>query len=159
MVRATDHYLSLRVFRTLHVIVYLVTKCVFECHYLAIKRSMFMARRPAAYDLIDDMNVNQLIQLRSHIDNLITEKRTVGRQRLIDTLKAEAAKEGFEISDLFGYAPKGRRGRKPGKIGKSADVKYRHPTDPSLTWSGRGRPSRWLTELVNKGHKREEFAV
>lgn len=118
-----------------------------------------MARRPAAYALVDKMNLDQLTQLRAHLDAVIDEKRSTGRKRLIETMKAEAAKEGFDISDLFGMGTKGRRGRKPGVAGKPVGVKYRHPDDPSLTWSGRGRPSRWLAELISKGHKREDFAV
>lgn len=111
-----------------------------------------MARRPAAYALLDKMNVAQLEQTRSHIDALIARKRAEGRERLMETLKAEASKQGFALDELFG-----RRG-KPAAAGKVA-IKYRHPKDPSLTWSGRGRPSKWLAELISKGHSRDEFAV
>lgn len=109
-----------------------------------------MARRPAAYALVDKMNIDQLTQLRRHVDARIAEKRADARKRLLDSLSLEAKKHGFEIRELFGNA-------RP-KHAKTA-VKYRHPTDPSLTWSGRGRPSKWLAELVAKGHKREEFAI
>lgn len=40
-------------------------------------------------------------------------------------------------------------------------VKYRHPTDASLTWSGRGRWPFWLRDLVDKGvgKDKDDFAV
>ena len=108
-----------------------------------------MARRPAAYALLEKMNVDQLNQARAHIDALIAEKRTDSRKRLIETIKKEAHKQGFELDDIFGGTKKANK----------SDVKYRHPKDRSLTWSGRGRPSKWLADLVAKGHSRDEFAV
>ena len=109
-----------------------------------------MARPPAAYSLLAKMNINQLEQTRAHIDVLLAERRSDSRKRLLETMHLEARKAGFDINELFGSA-----GVKRGKAG----IKYRHPKDASLTWSGRGRPSKWLAELVAKGHKREEFAV
>lgn len=108
-----------------------------------------MARRPAAYALLNKMNVDQLAQARAHIDALLADKRAEGRKRLIETMKQVAQKQGFQLDEILGGAKKTR------KVG----VKYRHPNDRSLTWSGRGRPSKWLADLVAKGHKREEFAV
>lgn len=108
-----------------------------------------MARRPAAYALLNKMNVDQLKQARAHIDVLLAEKRSESRNRLIEIMKQEAHKQGFKLDEIFGGAKKTNM----------ADVKYRHPKDRSLTWSGRGRPSKWLADLVAKGHSREEFAV
>jgi DNA-binding protein H-NS len=36
----------------------------------------------------------------------------------------------------------------------SVAVKFRNPKNPSETWSGRGRPARWLTRETN-GDKRK----
>ncbi len=108
-----------------------------------------MPRRPAAYALLKKMNTEQLSHARDYIDALITEKRTEGRNRLIEIMKKEANKQGFQLDEIFGRT----------KAASKADIKYRHPKDRSLTWSGRGRPSKWLADLVAQGHKREEFAV
>ena len=108
-----------------------------------------MARRPAAYALLAKMNVDQLNQAHAHIDALIAEKRAASRNRLIEVMKQEAHKQGFKLDEILGGAKKT----------KNTDVKYRHPKDRSLTWSGRGRPSKWLADLVAKGHSRDEFAV
>ena len=117
-----------------------------------------MARRPVSEDaMLDKMSIDELVQLRSNIDALVTHKRTDGRKRLMETMSEEAKKQGFDINELFGSAGKRKQGGKGGK--GQTDVKYRHPKDPSLTWSGRGRPSRWLTDLIAEGHKRDEFAV
>ena len=38
-------------------------------------------------------------------------------------------------------------------------IKFRNPAKPTETWSGRGRPARWLTALEKAGHARSEYAV
>ena len=38
-------------------------------------------------------------------------------------------------------------------------IKYRNPNKPTETWSGRGRPARWLAALEKQGHQRSEYAV
>lgn len=47
------------------------------------------------------------------------------------------------------------KSRKRSKIA----VKFRNPSNPAETWSGRGRPARWLAALEKQGHKRAEYAV
>lgn len=37
--------------------------------------------------------------------------------------------------------------------------KYRNPENPQETWSGRGRPARWLQELLDAGARIEDFLV
>ena len=45
------------------------------------------------------------------------------------------------------------------KKAKTVPVKYRHPGNGALTWTGRGKPPKWLAEMEAKGHKRTEFLV
>ena len=45
------------------------------------------------------------------------------------------------------------------KASKPAPVKFRHPDDASVTWSGRGKAPKWLSALENEGRKRDEFRV
>jgi DNA-binding protein H-NS len=62
---------------------------------------------------------------------------------------------GCDVTELFG-AERGKRGRKPVRA-KATDVAFRSPQGE--TWSGRGRPPRWIVELEAKGHNREKFRV
>lgn len=50
---------------------------------------------------------------------------------------------------------KGRHKPRKGKV----MVKFRDPANAENTWSGRGRPARWLAVYEKQGHKREEYAV
>jgi DNA-binding protein H-NS len=86
------------------------------------------------------------------------------RASFVDEIKARAANLGMSLADLVGLGggaaprPSGAARPKADARRKSPRPKYRNPTTGE-TWSGRGRPARWLTELEARGHKREEFAV
>ena len=38
-------------------------------------------------------------------------------------------------------------------------IKFRDPSNHENTWSGRGRPARWLADKMKAGAKREDFRV
>ncbi|MBO9468145.1 H-NS histone family protein [Tropicibacter sp. R15_0] len=37
--------------------------------------------------------------------------------------------------------------------------KYRHPENPALTWSGRGRKPKWFVEALEQGKTPEDLAI
>ena len=89
--------------------------------------------------------------MQTQIERLKIEKenaeRISVRQKLIDMAK----QAGFEIQELFG---KGRKGK------GSVAAKYRDPKNPENTWTGRGRPPRWLAAATKGGKaKREDFLI
>ena len=93
----------------------------------------------------------ELAEMQAQIERLKIEKqnaeRSSVRQKLIDMAK----QAGFEIQELFG---KGRKGK------GSVAVKYRDPKNPENTWTGRGRPPRWLAAATKGGKgKREDFLI
>jgi len=61
-----------------------------------------------------------------------------------------AKKAGFDIRELFGRG----NGRPRGKLA----VKYRDPSNPVNTWTGRGRMPRWMAAATRGGQaKKEDF--
>ncbi len=72
------------------------------------------------------------------------EERIELRNRLSDLAKAS----GYSVSELFG-----------GKVKAGKAIAYRHPNDPSLTWSGRGRRPTWLAKELDEGKRLEEMAA
>jgi DNA-binding protein H-NS len=97
------------------------------------------------------MSYAELAKMQADIERMKIEKhnaeRSTVRQKLIDTAK----EAGFEIHEVFGR----------GRIGKgSVAAKYRDPKNPENTWTGRGRPPRWLTAATKGGKaKREDFLI
>jgi len=55
----------------------------------------------------------------------------------------------------------GRRKRRP-RVRRSYPKvlpRFRNPHDPSVTWSGRGKRPRWITELLAKGEDLEKIRI
>ena len=38
-------------------------------------------------------------------------------------------------------------------------AKFSNPANPSQTWTGRGMAPKWLKDLVEKGHNKDEFLI
>lgn len=45
------------------------------------------------------------------------------------------------------------------KTGGRPEVRYRHPDNPGMAWTGRGKPPRWVTEWVQSGKSLEALRV
>lgn len=76
------------------------------------------------------------------------EKKAL-REELVEKIRAA----GFTVDDIF-------PGSGPVKAVKTpASVKYRDPSNPENTWTGRGRKPGWLVEAEQAGRPLEDFAI
>ena len=99
----------------------------------------------------DKMTYADLIGMEQEIARLKAEKQNLERAALKEKLTAIARDAGFDIQDLFGKVRKGQG---------SVAVKYRDPKNPENTWTGRGRPPRWLAAALKGGKaKKEDFLI
>lgn len=98
---------------------------------------------------ISNLDYSQLSQLRAAVTERMKEMRDTGITQLRATIAEQAQLLGVSIDDLL---PK-KRGR-----GRAA-AKYRDPDDPQNIWSGRGKPPRWIQDLVDQGRAKDEFAI
>jgi DNA-binding protein H-NS len=94
------------------------------------------------------MTVDALIGLRDDIDRILSGKVAAARQDLRSRL---------ERLDSFMGGATARRGRQHALKGRKVAPKYRGPEGE--TWAGRGARPRWLTALLKRGRKIEEFAI
>jgi DNA-binding protein H-NS len=95
---------------------------------------------------LSNMSFAELEKMQADIERMKAEKHNSERVELREKLTALAKQHGFDIHELFGKAGKGR-----GKVA----VKYRDPSNPSNTWTGRGRMPRWMV-AATKGGKAEK---
>jgi DNA-binding protein H-NS len=42
---------------------------------------------------------------------------------------------------------------------QQAELKYRHPENPELTWTGRNRKLDWITGALDAGKSLDDFAI
>lgn len=93
-----------------------------------------------------DISTISVADLKSLLDKIPAEikRREKEEKALIrKELEALAARSGYSLDDLLGEASE-----KVGKVKKLVAIKYRHPTDSSLTWTGRGRQPKWIVEYL-----------
>jgi len=98
---------------------------------------------------LQKMSYKELIQLQRRVAGALEKKRGVERAALRQKLKTMAEQAGFQIDDLFGQS-------RERAANSGIKVKYRHPTDRSLIWTGRGRRPKWL---LAEGGDVERFRV
>jgi len=98
---------------------------------------------------LNSMSLDELKKLRKDVDAAIRSFEDRKKKAALAELEAKAAELGFSLNDLTGAA-RGRKVNPP---------KYRHPENPTLTWSGRGRQPDWYKDLVNSGTDPESLLI
>lgn len=75
------------------------------------------------------------------------------RQKAEARAKVEALARdlGYSLTELVGTETKSTRA--------PAAAKYRHPENPALTWSGRGRKPQWFVEALEAGKTASDLAI
>ena len=99
----------------------------------------------------DSYSLKELRKIRNDVEKAITsfEHRKLAEAR--SELSAKASELGYSLDDLLGTGA--TRKRTPAK------PKYRHPAQPDLTWSGRGRAPLWMVSLETSGKNRAELLI
>lgn len=100
------------------------------------------------------MSLKQLVAVQAELIPLIEAKRKEEHAALREKLSKMAADAGFRLEAVLEDGARGTR-RKMSPV----PVKYRNPSNPEETWSGRGRPARWIAAYLKQGKKLESFRV
>lgn len=116
-----------------------------------------------------DLNGLSQKQLDALVRTAQARKAFLAKRFPAAKVKAQVVKfvaaHGYSIEELFGAGATSRKAatkaapaKHARKLGKVAP-KYRNPANPGETWSGRGRAPRWLSALLAKGKKIEQFLI
>jgi DNA-binding protein H-NS len=100
------------------------------------------------------LSVAELNQVLADIPKEIARREKGEKARIRKELEALAAANGYSLEELLVDT-----GEKSKRAGKPVAAKYRHPEEPSLTWSGRGRQPKWIVEFLANGGKIETLAI
>lgn len=101
---------------------------------------------------VDKMTLREINDLEARLAKAKSQARDKAKNDLKDKIERLLDGTGFSISELYGFAGKGR-----GK-GKSA-AKYANPDNRSETWTGRGRKPNWLVARLKKGADTSDFEI
>lgn len=107
---------------------------------------------------LSKLSFSELKGVLDDVQSLIKEAEVTARQEAKQDLMNRARELGFDLSELFStsIAP-ASKGKGRGNTG-NAPAKYRHPENPELTWTGRGRKPNWYASYVEE-HGEEKAAA
>jgi DNA-binding protein H-NS len=104
----------------------------------------------ASIDL-SKLDLDELKQLQKDVEKAIKDFEARRKQEALAAAEATAREMGFSLGELIGDVPKGKRVANP--------PKYRHPENPEVTWTGRGRQPAWIKEGLEAGKSLDDFLI
>lgn len=102
---------------------------------------------------LEKLELDELKTLRRDVEKAITNFEKRKKQEALAKAEAVAREAGFSLSELMETTPT-RKGK-----GQVNPPKYRHPENPELTWTGRGRQPAWIKEAVDAGRSLDDFLI
>lgn len=100
---------------------------------------------------LNAMSLAELKQLQKDVAQAIDSYRERQKEAARAMLEAKAQEMGFNLAEIFGTVPR--------RKAKTSPAKYRHPENPALTWTGRGRRPTWVTAALEQGKALEDLAI
>ncbi|MBN9890142.1 H-NS family nucleoid-associated regulatory protein [Salipiger abyssi] len=99
---------------------------------------------------LNAMSREELKALQKDIDKALQSFEARQKAAARAAAEAVAREAGYSLQELLD-APK------PGK--QSAPPKYRHPENPEVTWSGRGRKPGWFVAALDSGKSEDDLLI
>lgn len=97
---------------------------------------------------LKNLTPKELQALIANASAHMQEARVAHVRAIKDKIDALLSHAGLHLDEIYPW-----RGKKvAGKKGKTGSVapKYRDPSDPSVTWSGRGRQPAWFVKALKR---------
>ncbi|OIO78537.1 MAG: hypothetical protein AUJ86_05645 [Hydrogenophilaceae bacterium CG1_02_62_390] len=102
---------------------------------------------------LKSLSIVELKALQGEIAVEMEARKKGERQKLLQEFRDKAKSLGISLDELL--SGQKAKTRSAGKVA----VKYIHPADPSLTWTGRGKQPRWVGEWLAGGKSMADLKV
>lgn len=102
---------------------------------------------------LSSLSVAQLRDLQQQIPAEIKRRESEEKLTILNEVRAFAKARGYAIEDLLGKEVKVKA------AGGKVKVKYRHPQNAELEWTGRGRKPKWVEAWLSSGNTIESLLV
>lgn len=109
---------------------------------------------------LEAMQFGELWRLHEEIAKILAD-RIFAEKRELEKRLAQLNRSELEVTgetEPSGLSV-GGAGRAPRRKYPRVLPKYRNPSSPSETWSGRGKTPRWLVVALKTGHKIDDFRI
>lgn len=103
---------------------------------------------------LSTLSVSQLRELQQQIPAEIKRREAQEKVNILNEVRAFAKSRGYAIEDLLGKDVKVKS-----VTGNKVKVKYRHPQNPELEWTGRGRKPKWVEAWLASGSSLDNLLV
>lgn len=100
---------------------------------------------------LEKLPLEELKALEKDVAKAIKSFEDRKRKEALAAAEAAAEKAGFKLSQLVEGTKSPKKSPRP--------AKYRHPENPDVTWSGRGRQPAWYKEAIEAGTPEEKLLV
>jgi DNA-binding protein H-NS len=104
----------------------------------------------ADYDL-EALSLTELKKMQKDITKAISTYEDRQKAEARTEVQAAAREMGYSLAELVGTDSKPKR--------TPVAPKYRHPENPSLTWSGRGRKPQWFVDALAAGTPADDLEI
>ncbi|MDD5370675.1 MAG: H-NS histone family protein [Anaerolineaceae bacterium] len=109
---------------------------------------------------LHELSLEEVAALAATAAEVLKEKQTAQRGEIVEKIKALAASVGLEVTLSSAGEVEKKPRRSSSTAGTKVPVKYRHPGDANLVWTGRGVKPKWLRKAIDEeGRALEDFAI
>jgi DNA-binding protein H-NS len=105
---------------------------------------------------ISKLSVAELRDLQQQIPQEMKRREAQEKANVLNELKAVAKARGYSLDELVGKEAKLPKVK--GGAG-TVKVKYRHPENSELQWTGRGRQPKWVESWLKSGGTLDKLVI
>ena len=98
-------------------------------------------------------SIEELRSIIKDAEKLIAKQTNEEKKQARKAAEDAARKHGYSLDALVGGAS-ASRSSKP-----KNPPRYRNPSSPEQTWTGRGRQPAWIKDALKNGRSLDEFAI
>lgn len=105
---------------------------------------------------LSGLSLAELSDLQEKIKQEVKQRQKQEVVRAREQIMAIAQSVGVSLDELLSVSSKAGKSAKPRK---PVAVRYRHPKDASLQWTGRGRQPQWVKDWLAGGNSLDSLGV
>lgn len=106
-----------------------------------------------------DLSLEELKELQKIINSAVDDYYKVQVEKALAEAQQLADKYGVDVADAISGLQKSetKKQARATRAKKAPKIKYQHPYNRSLSWTGRGRTPTWIEDLLEGGMTMDEL--